>query len=108
LSSLGEEVAMAVYTLGIWTVKPGHEEEFISAWREMAARTKADFPDASAVLLRDRDAPNRFVSSGPWDSLEQVEAWRASPSFRDGVAKIREFLDRFEPHTMDPVVTIAP
>jgi heme-degrading monooxygenase HmoA len=99
---------MAVYTLGIWTVKPGREEEFIAAWHDMASRTKADFPGASAVLLRDREKPNQFVSSGPWDSLEQAQAWRASAAFRDGVAKIREYLDGFEPHTMDPVVTIVP
>jgi heme-degrading monooxygenase HmoA len=102
-----EEVVMAVYTLGIWTVKPGREEEFISAWQDMASHTKADFPSASAILLRDRDKPNQFVSSGPWDSLEQAEAWRASAAFREGVAKIRQFLDGFEPHTMDPVVTIV-
>ena len=97
---------MAVYTLGIWTVKPGREEEFISAWRDMASRTKTGFPNASAVLLRDRDRPNRFVSSGPWESLEQVGQWRSSTPFQQGVAQMREFLDGFEPHTMDPVVTI--
>jgi heme-degrading monooxygenase HmoA len=98
---------MAVYTLGIWTVKPGREDGFIEAWKDMASRTKADFPTASAVLLRDRDNPNQFVSSGPWDSLEQAQAWRASQAFGEGVAKIREFLDGFEPHTMDPIVTVV-
>jgi heme-degrading monooxygenase HmoA len=96
-----------IYTLGLWVVKSGREEEFISAWQDMATRTKADFPDASAVLLRDRDMPNHFVSSGPWDSLEQAQAWRASTPFRDGLANIRELLDSFEPHTMDPVITIT-
>jgi hypothetical protein len=38
----------------------------------------------------------------PWDSPEQAQAWRTSAAFRDGVAKIREFLDGFESHTMDP------
>jgi quinol monooxygenase YgiN len=98
---------MAVYTLGLWRVKPGCEERFVAAWRAMADRTKADFPDASAVLLRDREAPNLFVSSGPWESLDQVGQWRASPAFTEGVAAIRELLDGFEPHTMDPVVTVS-
>jgi heme-degrading monooxygenase HmoA len=73
----------------------------------MASHTKTDSPNASAVLLRDREKPNRFVSSGPWDSVEQVQPWRACPAFREGVAMIGEFLDGFEPHTMDPVVTIV-
>jgi heme-degrading monooxygenase HmoA len=55
----------------------------------------------------DWEKPLQFVSSGPWDSLEQAHAWRASAAFRDGVARIREYLDGFEPHTMDPVVTIV-
>ena len=97
---------MSVYTLALWKVKPGREEEFISAWRDLAAGTKSDFPGASAVLLRDRDTPNLFVSSGPWESLEQSQQWRASSTFTEGVAKIREVLEDFEPHTMDPVVTI--
>ena len=97
---------MAVYTLGIWTVRPGREEEFIAAWKDLAVRTKSDFPEATAVLLRDRDQANRFISSGPWESLDQVRAWRSSAAFRDSIARIQELLESFEPHTMDPVVTI--
>jgi heme-degrading monooxygenase HmoA len=92
---------MAIYTLGVWAVKAGREQDFIDAWHALAAATAGDFPGASAVLLRDRDAPTTFISSGPWDSLDQIETWRSSNTFRDGVTKIREFIDAFEPHTMD-------
>jgi len=98
---------VAVYTVGFWRVKPGEEDAFIVAWREMASKTASDVPGASAVLLQDRDTPGLFVSSGPWESLEQVESWRASTTFAAGVAAIRPHLDSFEPHTMDPVVTIG-
>jgi hypothetical protein len=30
---------MAVYTLGVWTVKPGHEDDFIEAWSALATAT---------------------------------------------------------------------
>lgn len=96
-----------VNTLGIWKVTPGHEEDFVSAWEDLARRTESDFPGASAVLLRDRDRRNLFISTGPWQSIEQVERWRDSQTFREGVSRIREFLDEFEPHTMDRVVTIG-
>jgi heme-degrading monooxygenase HmoA len=82
---------MSVYTLALWKVKLGREEEFISAWRDLAAGTKADFPGASAVLLRDRDTPNLFVSSGPWESLEQSQQWRASSTFTEGVRRSVRF-----------------
>lgn len=98
---------MAVYTLGVWTVKPGREEEFVAAWRDLATRTAAEFPAPSALLLRDRDNPNVFISSGPWPSLEEIGRWRSSATFTDGVGKIRELLDGFEPHTMDPVVDVG-
>ncbi|HLM07421.1 MAG TPA: antibiotic biosynthesis monooxygenase family protein [Blastococcus sp.] len=99
---------MAVYTLGIWTVRPGAEDDFVAAWREMANNTTADFPSATAMLLHDRDRPNLFISYGPWRSLAEIESWRGSAVFRDGVARIRASLESFEPHTMDPVVTIDP
>ena len=84
------------------------EDEFVAAWNDMASATAADFPAATAVLLRDRDRPNLFISSGPWQSLEEIESWRGSTTFRDGVARIRASLESFEPHTMDPVVTVDP
>ncbi len=98
---------MSLYTLGIWTVKPGREEEFIQAWRDLATRTRSEFPGSSARLLRDRDNPHRFISSGPWQSLEQIQTWRASTTFKDGVGKIRELLDSFEAHTMDETLVIG-
>lgn len=98
---------MAIYTVGIWRVKPGDQDAFVAAWRAMATNTKLDHPQASAVLLRDRDAPELFVSAGPWESLEQIEAWRASATFATGAEGIRPHLNTFEPHTMDLVVAIG-
>jgi heme-degrading monooxygenase HmoA len=92
---------MTIYTLGIWTVKAGREADFVSAWQELADRTKSDFPDETATLLRDRDQPRQFVSFGPWQSLEQIDQWRGSDTFKQGVAKLQELLDEFAPHTMD-------
>ena len=92
---------MTVYTLAHWRTEPGHEEQFVAAWQALADRTKALFPGASAVLLRDRDDPSLFVSFGPWESPEVVAEWRSSTAFVEGVAGIREHLATFEPHTMD-------
>lgn len=98
---------MAIYTLGVWTVKVGQKQEFIDAWSALAAATEADFPGASAVLLHDRDTTSQFISVGPWESLEQIEAWRGSETFRDGVTKIRDVIESFEPHTMDVAASVG-
>jgi heme-degrading monooxygenase HmoA len=97
---------MAVYTLGLWRARSGQEDGFIAAWEGMARATKASFPTASAVLLRDRDDPKLFISFGPWESLEEIDEWRASRAFTDGVGDIRSHLEGFEPHTMDVVVSV--
>jgi quinol monooxygenase YgiN len=97
---------MSVFTLGVWTVKDGCEDNFVRAWRDFAERTKEDFSDATATLLRDREQPNRFVSFGPWESLDQIEQWRNSNTFQAGVGEIRELLEDFAPSTLDVAVEI--
>ena len=59
----------------------------------------------SFSLMRDRDVPNRFISTGPWASLEEVEQWRASAAFTEGLASIRDIIEHFEPHTLDNYVS---
>jgi heme-degrading monooxygenase HmoA len=98
-----------LYTLGEWVVKPGREDDFVESWREMAEWTANEFaPGATAVLARDRADPSRFVSFGPWESDEQVNAWRENDGFVLRVGRIRELLKRFEPQTLDPVVSVGP
>lgn len=92
------------YTSGIWTVKPGSEEQFIAGWSELAAWTGREVPGSMwAKLLRDTGTPNRFISFGPWQSLDAIEAWRSHPGFRERVQGIRELLESFEPSTLELV-----
>jgi quinol monooxygenase YgiN len=93
------------YTHGIWTVTPGHEEQFVAAWAELAQWTGREVPGSTwAKLLRDCSTPNRFISFGPWPSLEAIEGWRGHPGWRERVEQIRELLDGFEPSTLELVV----
>lgn len=98
---------MSVYTLGIWLVKPGREDDFVQAWRDLASKTQQEFSEAKAVLMRDRDVPNRFISTGPWESFEQAGLWRASAAFTEGFEAMREMLEHFEPHTLEEAATIG-
>jgi heme-degrading monooxygenase HmoA len=90
-----------VYTVGIWTVKAGREAEFVAAWQAMGEATLVEFPDAHGTLLHDQEKPGRFISFGPWESLDQIQAWRGSAAFREGVAAIGELLEGFEPGTYE-------
>ena len=93
-----------LYTHGIWLAKPGREEEFMAAWAEFAEWTEREVsPTAAGKLLRDTGTPNRFVSFGPWDSLAQIEDWRARDGWKERVARLRELLDGFEPSTLELV-----
>ena len=96
---------MTVYTAGIWTVKARREEEFVALWRELAGWTLGSFPVAHGTLLRSRDEPGRFLSFGPWESVEQIEAWRGAPEWQELVGRMRELLDGFEPGTYDVAAT---
>jgi hypothetical protein len=95
------------YTAGVWIVKPGHEDEFIAAWRDFAEWTLRTI-DGSVwgTLLRDREMPNRFMSFGPFQRIEDIESWRAHPGFAERVGRVRALCDRWDPSTLDEVTTI--
>jgi heme-degrading monooxygenase HmoA len=96
-----------IWTSGVWTVKVGREDEFISAWAELAVWTKGAFPANQAWLLRQREHPEIFMSVGPWPSDQAIEEWRASEGLRDRLARLRELVVTFEPRTFDQVVEAA-
>lgn len=95
-----------VWTSGVWMVRPGHDEEFVAAWREFATWSQRTFPGGRAWLLRDRDRPGVFVSVGPWPDDATIATWRASAGFGEHVGRIRPLLESFEPRTLDEIVTI--
>jgi heme-degrading monooxygenase HmoA len=93
-----------VWTHGVWRVKPGREEEFVAAWREMAREGMAELDTLEPpTLLRDREHPGEFISFGPWHDVEEVERFRSSAAFRHGQERMRELLESFTPRTLDEV-----
>jgi heme-degrading monooxygenase HmoA len=89
------------YSHTIWTVKPGAEEEFVRRWMEFADWSEAEGLTGSARLFRDVDAPRRFVSFGPWESLDAIRRWRTLPGFKEHVGRLGEVLEQFEAHTLE-------
>jgi quinol monooxygenase YgiN len=93
----------AVWTHGTWTVKPGHEEAFVEAWSSLASASIGRFGTAPPTLTRDRDRRNVFVTFGPFASMDDVEVFRASDLFHEGLGTIRPLLDSFEALTLDEI-----
>lgn len=91
------------YSVGIWSVKAGHEEDFTALWQAMSDWAATVFAGAHGRLLRDRDRPGRFISFGEWPDEADLTAWRARPEFGEYVGKMREHLDDFMPGTFDVV-----
>lgn len=95
------------YSSGVWIAIPGREAEFIAAWREFATWSLGAVGASWATLLQDRSQFNRFVSFGPWDSLDQIEAWRSNPGFAERVARIRPLIERLDASTLEAVVEVG-
>ena len=93
------------FSVGIWLVKPGREEDFITAWGNFAKWAfDHNLGAQEAYLLQDLQQQRRFITSGPWDSIQKIEAWRQLPEFKEFFAKAKEMCDEVTPMTMKPII----
>ena len=92
---------MSVWTHGRWTAKPGREEEFVAASRQLALTMREEVGAPLPTFLRDRDRPNVFLTFGRWESVEDIERFRAAAMPR--IREIQPLLDAFEAFTLDEV-----
>jgi hypothetical protein len=91
-----------IWTHGVWTVKPGHEEDFVAAWRLMARDAVREFqPPADPHLMQDRERSNVFRGFGAWDEPEQVESFRSF--IQPHLEGISELTESIEVLTLDNV-----
>ena len=92
-------------TTGTWRPKAGAEDAFVAAWSEFAGWASS-MPGAGILRLgRDMSDAERFVSFGTWESADAAHAWKASPEFRERMARVQEHVERFEPAELDLVAT---
>ena len=68
------------YTVGVWNVKPGKEQEFIAAWKALGEFFYSlPKPPGPGTLVQSLDDSKQFYSFGPWRTLEDIQAMRADP-----------------------------
>src|SRR5919204_1370494 len=94
------------YTSGMWTVKAGEEDAFVSAWEEFV-RWASEMPGSGTFrLVRDLDHPRRFMSFAPWESFELQRDWKQSPEFPERLGRVRQHVESFEPSTYELVTRV--
>jgi quinol monooxygenase YgiN len=91
------------YTHTTWRVKEGREEEFQRYWLDWVEWSRREGLQAPALLLRDVENPQVFISFGPWESQAVVRNWRALPGYQERVARLRQVVESFEPRTLEVV-----
>ncbi|WP_167848738.1 antibiotic biosynthesis monooxygenase family protein [Methanolobus halotolerans] len=97
----------AIYSVGVWSVKTGKEETFLRTWMDFANWTMQSQKGAcNVIMLQDLEQKNRFISLGPWDNLESLQAWRETLEFKTAFVKFKDLCNEIEPHTMKKVITI--
>ena len=92
-----------IWTHGVWTVKPGREDEFVRLWSGLLDLGN-ELGSSRPVLLRERERPDVFHSFSSWPDLATIERFRSADEFRSTVEAMRDILESFEPHTLDEVL----
>jgi heme-degrading monooxygenase HmoA len=94
-------------TTGVWTVEESKQDAFLEAWQAFTGWA-ATLDGASALRIgRDTTDARRFVSFGVWESANSVRAWKATPEFREGLARVLQHVDDFQPSELDVLAVSA-
>ena len=98
----------ATYTLAMWRVKGGREEEFVDAWRRELAEFFLSLPNppGTGTLIRSVEDPQLFYSFGPWRNLEDVRKMRSHPRTAEVMGKMRDLCEEVKAGDFLAVLTI--
>ena len=71
-------MAEMAYTLASWRVKPGHESEFVEAWKAVGKtfRELPRPPSGKGTLIQSVTDPALYYSFGPWSNSDDIVAMR--------------------------------
>jgi hypothetical protein len=109
LTGSPQEASMqeAVYTLGVWRVKPGQEEEFVAAWKALGQIfSELPNPPGTGTLIQSVSDPRLFYSFGPWKRVEDIEAMRSNPRAQKGIQRLISFCSEATPGTFRVVAEV--
>lgn len=97
----------AVYTLGVWRVKPGQEEEFVAAWKALGQIfSELPNPPGTGTLIQSVSDPQLFYSFGPWKRVEDIEEMRSNPRAQTGIQRLISLCAEATPGTFRVVAEV--
>ena len=86
------------YTLAMYRVRAGQEEEFVAAWDELAALfSSLPDPPLWGTLIRHKSDRTLFYSFGPWRRVDDVAAMRGNAEAGEAFRKISELCEELLP-----------
>ena len=96
------------YTLAMWRVKEGCEEEFMEAWSGELAEFFLSLPNppGTGTLIRNVDDPHLFYSFGPWKSLDDVRQMRSHPRTQEVMGNLRNLCEEVSAGDYEVVLAI--
>ena len=79
-----------VYTLGVWRVKPGQNDAFVNAWKDLGRLFAAlPLPPANkGVLIQSLTDSSLYYSFGPWRSADDIAAMRRDQNAQEGIRRL--------------------
>jgi len=93
------------FSVGIWRVKSGKEKDFIATFGAFAKWVFDRNLGAEEVyLLQDIEQQSRFITCGPWESIQKIEEWRKLPEFKEFFVKAKSMSDEVTPLTMKSIL----
>jgi heme-degrading monooxygenase HmoA len=99
---------MAVaYSSGAWTAKVGEGDAFVEAWTEFAGWLSTMPGAGTARLTRDLSEPWRYLSFAPWETVEDMHAWKSNPEFGRRMSVVREHVAEFTPSELELIAEVS-
>ena len=95
-----------IFTLGVWRVKHGRQQEFIAAWRALGGYFHSlPHPPGQGRLVQSVEDPQQFYSFGPWRSLDDIAEMRSRPETAAEIGKLTELCEEGRPGAFRVVAT---
>lgn len=86
------------FTHGEWRVRQGATEEFIAAWKALAAAfSSLDRRPLWGSLIQSESDPQLFYSFGPWVDPADISAMRADANAQLAMRRVVELCERATP-----------
>jgi heme-degrading monooxygenase HmoA len=95
-----------VYSSGSWKAKEGEEKEFEQAWTEFAGWLSTMPGAGTARLTRDMSEAGWYMSFAPWESADQMHAWKNDPGFAERMGAVQAHVAEFTPREFELVAEV--